>query len=584
MREVAAAMEVRGDDGFRIRAYENAAVAVDNLSSEAFDLWEAKKLDEIQGVGANLAQHLDDLFRTGSVKHFTKVKKPLPAGMFALLDISGVGPKIAYTLSKQFGLTKSETAAVKLKKALESGKVADLEGFGEQSQERLLTAVTGFLKKKGPERLLLPVAEKVAEGILSYLSSCPEVIKASALGSLRRRVPTVGDVDIGVATNQAGAVVDFMKQYPAANRLVAAGEGLVRLELTNKLTVDVKLVNPTEWGSLLQHFTGSKNHNIVLRELALKQGKSLSEHGIKHEARSTKQEVRKYDNEEDFYKALGLTWIPPEMRENAGEIEVSEQRKLPQLVELKDIKGDLHTHTDYYWISSHDAGTDDISTLLETAKKLGYDYLALGDHNPSISSYNENKIISLIKERKEYIDKIISTRENKVKYSSIKVLNSLEVDIRPDGTLAIPEEALKYLDFAVVSIHSSFAMKKEEQTKRVLKSLFYAKVKILGHPTGRLINQREELDIDFNAVMAECLKRNIALEINAIPQRLDLPETLVRQAVKLGVKLAINTDAHSADQLEQMRYGVDVARRGWAKKQDIVNAWPWEEFQHWLTG
>jgi DNA polymerase (family 10) len=577
LKEVEAAMVVKGENRFRIRAYENAIAVIDNMGTQVQSLWRSNKLTEIPGIGANLASHLNELFTKGKVGHFTRLKKGLPDGMFELLKVEGIGPKTAHTLAKEFKLTSRKSAVSKLIVKAKRNRIAPLENFGEKSQEQILQALKKYNSQGEKKRLPLAQADGIVSRVLNYMEGCSQIAEISPLGSFRRRVETVGDIDIGIATKEPEKVVAFIKKYPNKQKIGVAGEGVVRIIDEHGVQIDFKLENPSRWGSLLLHFTGSKQHNVALRELAIKQGKSMSEQGMK-----IKNKWVRFSSEEAFYKNLGLTWIPPELRENEGEIEAAKEGKLPELVELTDIKGDLHTHTNHDWVSSHDSGANKPEEIIRKALKLGYEYVGVGDHNPSNSGYSDSKIISLIKARNNKFDQIKSIYEKGVKNRSIKVFNTLEVDIKSNGDLALPDEGLKYLDFLVVSIHSAFSISSEEMTNRVLKALSHPKVKVFGHPTARLIGKRESIQLDWDKVFGFCKKENVALEINANPKRLDLPDILVKLAIKQGVKLVINTDTHDLPHMDFMQFGVDVAKRGWATGSDIVNTWSVDKFEKWI--
>lgn len=570
LRAISAAYEVRGGNRFKIIAYDRAATAVEHATSEVKDLWDDGKLTTLPGIGAGIAQHLDELFRKGKVKHFEKIMKGLPPAMFELLSISGIGAKTAHRLCKELKLKEPTTVIDDLIKAAKKGKIAPIEGFGEKSQADILEASEEF--KKGQvkkKRMLLPYADFIAQEIISYLKKCPSTIKTDPLGSLRRMVATVGDIDIAVATKKPAEVINWFIKYPKNKKVIEKGPTGASILLKSGHQVDLRVQKPEAYGSMLQYFIGSKHHNIHLRELALKKRLSLSEHGIKKG-----KKLIEYASEEEFYRALGLPWIPPEIREDAGEIEAAQKDELPKLVKLNDIKGDLHTHSNFPIEESHDPGTRSMEEMIEQAAELGWQYLGFSEHNPSISQHSQSKIIDLIKRKKEKIDKINYSRTKKLLK---RVLNGLEIDIRPNGELAIPEEGLKFLDYGIASIHSSFKMSRDQMTKRVLRALSNPKIKILGHPTGRLLGKREGYELDWDRIFDFCKKHNKWLEINAFPDRLDLPDVLVREAVKNGVKMVINTDSHDSESMKLMRYGVAVARRGWATPKDIINTLSWNK-------
>ncbi|HUS60111.1 MAG TPA: DNA polymerase/3'-5' exonuclease PolX [Nevskiaceae bacterium] len=565
LQAIAAAYEVKNSNRFKIIAYDRAATAVENATSEVKDLWDDGKLRTLPGIGASIAQHLDELFRTGKVKHFNRLIKGLPPAMFEFLSISGIGAKTAYKLCQELEIKRAKTALVELEKAAKKGKIALLEGFGEKSQTDILEAILDF--KKGrikKKRMPLSYADAVAQDIIVYLKKSPATLKIDPLGSLKRRVATVGDIDIAVATKKPTEVVSWFVAYPKKKKLIEKGPTGASILLKGGCQVDLRVQKPEAYGSMLQYFIGSKHHNIHLREFALKKGLSLSEHGIKKG-----KKLKEYATEEQFYHDLGLPWIPPEIREDTGEIEVAQKGELPNLVKTSDIKGDFHLHSNYPLEPSHDEGKNSMEEMAMKAIELGYEYIGFSEHNPSLSHHSEKQIIDLVKRKNGAVEQLKSS------CNKITLLNGLEVDIRPNGQLAFPEKGFDLLDYVVASIHSSFKMNKKEMTRRVLAGLEHPKVKILGHPTGRKLGQREGYELNWEKVFAFCKKADIWLEINAWPDRLDLPDVLVREAVKNGVKMVINTDSHALSQMGLMPYGVSVARRGWAEKSDIINTLSW---------
>ncbi len=577
-RNVAAAYNIKDEKKFRFQiiAYQKAADTVSNLTTEIGDFYITNTLDTLPGIGVTIRSHLEELFKTGKVAHFEWALKDIPKAVFPLLDIPSFGPKKAYRLVKEFKLKHPDTVIDDLEKIAKSGKIAGLEGFGEKSQSDILRAIAEFRLGKGKTtRMTLPYATEVAGKIISYLKLSKFVLDAEPLGSLRRKVSTVGDIDVAVATNSPKEVIEYFTAYPHKERVIEKGETTSSILVSGGNQIDLMTQPPEAFGSLLQHFTGSKNHNVRLREYALKKGLSLSEYGIK-KLSDKKLKVQKYDSEEKFYKAVGLSWIPPEIREDTGEIELAAINKLPKLVELLDIKGDLHIHSKYPIEPSHDLGKNTISEMLTKAKSLGYEYLGFSEHNPSISKHTPTQIYNLIKKRNENIEQILSNNK------SVRILKLLETDILPDGNLAVDDKALELLDGTIVSIHSVFNMNSKDMTARVIKGLSHKKAKILAHPTGRMLNERLGYELDWGKVLEFCKKNNKALEINCWPGRLDLPDTIVRLAVNAGVKMVINTDSHMGEQMDLMRYGVGVARRGWATKDDIINTLSYNKFSEWL--
>lgn len=583
LRQMAAALEVKGEEFFRFKAYENAATSIEHTTTDLKDLWEEEQLDSVAGLGPNLIGHLDELFKTGKVKHFETEFKSLPEGMFELLNLPSIGPKTAYKLAKAFKLTEAKTAREKLLKAAEKGEIDKLEGFGVDSQTKIINALTTKLPDQG--RMLLPEAEGLASEVREYLRDCVAAEEVEVLGSLRRRSSTVGDVDMAVKTDSPVKVIEYLKQFGGIKKILGAGEIQISFLHKSGRRIDIKTQSREAWGSVLQHYTGSKLHNIHLRKIALEKGWSLSENGIKQVKgqRLKVQGTRTFETEKTFYEALGMEWIPAELREDRGEIEAAQKRQLPKLVELSQIKGDLHLHSSIEIATSHDEGENSVSEIMAEAERLGYEYVGIADHNPRLKELTVAEREKLISRRNRQIEQEIYSYEKGVKRNSrVKVLKGMEVDIRPDGDLALSDNLLMSLDYVIVSIHSVFDQDKKTATERILKALNHPKVKIWGHPSGRLIQQRQGLDYDWERVFDFCKKRGILVEINAWPRRLDLSEDLIRVAIKSGVKMIINTDSHKVEQMKLIEYGVNNARRGWAEAKDIANTLPWEEFEKLL--
>lgn len=583
--EVAAVLEVTGGDRFRTRAYQEAAKSIENYPVEVRDLWEQGNLGDVAGVGKAIAGYLDEFFKTGRIRHFEPILKKVPAGMFPLLSISGIGPKTAFVLSKRLGLAKAQTAIEKLKKAATNGVIAKIEGFGEESQAKILSSIKETESRE--DKMLLPVARELADKVIEYLRHQPGIIKIEALGSLRRKAALVGDIDIGVAAQNPKQIAKSFIKFPEFIKILASGDKVCRAIHRTGRQVDLKIEPIKSFGSMLQHFTGSKEHNIALREYAQKKGMSVSEHGVKQvqssnlKAQSQISKLKTFETEKDFYDFLGLDLIPPELRENRGEIEASLTGKLPKLVELPEVKGDFHIHSDFNIETSHDLGSSGLIELVQASKKLGYEYIAISDHNPSTSNHNQKQVIDLIKRRNEYIDKFLSSRVNDVK---IKIFKSLEIDISGDGSISVPDEALEFLDFAIVSIHSLFTADEHKQTARILAALSHPKVKILGHPTGRQLLKRNGINCDWDQIFDFCAKKNIWLEVNGNPFRMDLPDQLIHKAKSFGVKFTLATDSHNFSQMEYMPSGVALARRGWLEKKDVINGLGYNEVKELTDG
>lgn len=572
LRKVAAAYTILGENRFKIIAYENAATAVEHATSELHSLWEEKKLDSVPGLGTSIIGHLDEIFRTGKSKHIYSVLAKINPAVFSFLEIPGLGPKKAEKLVEKLNIKDVHDPVATLEKAAREHKIASIETFGEKSEQDILENIERYKKGAIKERRMdLPQADFIADEIIEYISRTvgQQVSEIVKLGSLRRRVATIGDVDLAVATDEPEVVIEKFVNYPKSTGLIERGPTGASILLASGRQADLRVAKPDEFGAMLQYFTGSKYHNIKLREFALKKGYTLNEYGLKS-LESLK--LLKFGSEEKLYNFLDLEWIAPELREDSGEIEASFKHKLPKLVELEDIKGDLHLHSNFDLETSHDSGVNTIGEIWEAGKNMGYKFIGITNHNPSVSKHTKNQIVDKIKSFRKEIDGFKN------------IFAMMEVDILADGGLAVPNEGLNYLDAAIVSIHSSFGMKRGEMTERILKALSHPKAKILGHPTGRLLGSREGFEADWEKIMDFCKENNKALEINCYPNRLDLPDILVREAIKRGVLLSLGTDSHDRKDMENMKFGVSVARRGWAEAKDIINCWTCSEILKWFGG
>lgn len=572
LRAVAASYQLKNEakNKFKIIAYQRAADAVEHATSELKDLWDDGKLKDVPGIGASIAEHLDEIFRTGKSKHFEEVMKGLPPSMFELMKVPGIGAKTGFRLAKELKIKSLKG----LKEATEKGKISKLERFGEISEKRIAKSLE---ETKGrTRRQLLPHAALIANDIMNWMIEDKNVKRVDPLGSLRRQASTVGDIDISVASENPNEVLEHFTKYPKSQRTLEKGSATSSIVVPGDIQVDLMVQPPEAYGSLLQHFTGSKHHNIALREYALKKGLSLSEYGIKNLKTKTQKKVK---TEEEFYKTLGLEYIPPELREDTGEIEAAKEHKIPKLVEVKDIKCDLQIHSSYDIETSHDIGDNSMEEIVEMGSKLGYEYLAFTEHNPAQTGHTEKQIVEILKRKREKVEQLNYSLKKSGKKGIQKVFNSLEIDILPDGKLPVPDEGLDILDFALVSIHSSFRQERSAMTKRILTGLSHPKVKIFAHPTARKLEEREGVELNWPEIFDYCFKHNKWLEINADPARLDLPDTLVHEGVKLGVKFTMGTDSHHKDGMNNMTFGISVARRGWAKPSDIINTRSLFEFE-----
>lgn len=582
LRSVAAVYTLKGENRFRIIAYENAAEALEQSTREIYDMWENGNLAGVAGIGPTLKTRLEEYFKKGNDSYLIKTINKLPLSVFVLMKVPGIGVKKAYKLVENLNIKNEKTAIPDLIKAAKENKISVLETFGEKSQSEILNALTVYEKSSSEkERMPLPQADHLAKEIIHYLFKNPAVIKAEALGSLRRNVSTIGDIDIAVVCKKQNCkeIIDHFIKYPGRIKTENKGDAKASIIAAGGRRVDVELTGEDSYGAMLQYFTGSKAHNIKLRTFALKKGYSLSEYGIKRlkvqksNVKGQLSSVHKFKNEEEFYKFLGLSYIPPELREGTNEIDLALKKKLPNLIELADLKGEFHIHSNYNLEPSHDLGKNSIADLIKKARELKYEYIAISDHNPSIGNHTSEQIISIMKKRYEFIKK---------QAAGFNLIVSCEVDILPDGKIALPEAAIEFVDMIIISIHSSFRQSRQDMTKRILKALSYPKVKILGHPTARLIGKREEIEVDWKRIFEECRKRNIAVEINSWPERLDLPDTLASQAKKMGLKFTIDTDAHAGSQMDGIFYGVSVARRGWLEKGDVINTQSVDKVTSWI--
>jgi len=561
LKEILAAMEVKEYNNFRIRAYQNAISILEGLTVSIYDLWENNGLKEIPGIGPGIENHLNEFFTEGSVKEFDEIKSGLPEGMFSLIGLRGIGAKRAFKLSTAFNLKNREDAVEKLKEAAESGAVKVLEGFGEKMEASILEAIEEekLTKNKKP-RLLYNQAEEIVQRITDYMSNCKEVIQIEACGSFRRKNATIGDLDIPISTKESKKVLEYFLEFPEIGETLVVGDKKASVVLKNDVQVDVRVSEPEAYGSMLQYFTGSKQHNILLRNYALNKGLSLSEYGIKKG-----DSLEEFDNEKDFYGKLGLSYIEPELRNGNFEIDAAREGKLPKLIELKDIKGDLHIHT------TLSDGVNTVDEMVEMAKNMGYEYFGITDHAPSIQSRGVGNVLKQISETRKKIDEINNSQKD------IKVLFGYEVNILADNSLGLPDDILKNLDYIIAGIHTAFNQDRETMTKRLVSAIENPYVTIIAHPSGRSLNERDPIDVDWEKVFSAARDNSVILEISSQPTRLDLPDDLVKLAIDWGVGLIINTDSHSTNELNFMKYGVNTARRGWAEKNNIVNTLSYED-------
>ncbi len=552
-REITKILEIKGDNPFRIRAYERAAQNIEGLSGDIEDYVRSEKLDDIPGIGKDLAEKIREYIKTGRIKAYEDLKKKIPAGLLDLLNIPSVGPKTAKLLYEKLKIRNLSS----LEKAISKGKIKGIPGIKEKTIENMLKGIE--VLKRGRERMTLAQATQVAGGFVRALRRLPEVAKITVAGSLRRQKETVRDIDILMISRKPKKIMDVFTGLPDVGTILAKGETKSSIRTKDDIQVDCRVEKEDSFGAALLYFTGSKSFNIKIRQLAIRKGLKINEYGV---FRKGKFICGK--SEEEIFKALSMAYVEPELRENTGEIELAREFKLPHLIELEDIKGNLHAH------SSWSDGGNSIEEMAVAAKKRGYSYIAITDHSQSLKVAGGLSIADLKRKKKE-IDKLNS------KLKDFRVLYGTEVDIDSDGKLDYNDEVLKEFDVVVAAIHGGFKQSKMQLTKRLVSACRNKYTHIIAHPTGRLWGVRDAYDIDFDEVMKTARDTNTYLEVNAFGQRLDLSDVHCRRAKEIGAKLSIDTDAHTTGQLDAMKLGVSVARRGWLSSQNVINTLPLED-------
>jgi DNA polymerase (family X) len=547
--DIGALLELKNENVFKVRAYQKVARTIEQLPVEMALLRSEGRIREVPGVGEAIEQKIVELLETGKLEFYENLKSDFPRGVSTLLDVPGIGPKTAMLLA---GDLKVESVS-DLEQAIVDGRVARLPRMGEKTAENILRHLRELHSKD--RRILLGEATNVVDGIMASLAALPGLKNLVPAGSLRRFCETIGDIDIMGTADDPEAVIEAFVSLPGTRMVLAKGSTKASVLVTSGLQVDLRIVEHDAFGSLLQHFTGSKQHNVKLRERARRLGLSLSEYGI---TEIDTGRLVKFQTEEAFYQRQGLQYIPPELREGTDEIDRAEAGTIPPLVEEADIRGDLHVHSD--WTD----GRESLENMVRGARDRGYEYVCISDH-----SAGRGIARGLSRERLEdQMKEIARLRET---ITGIEILAGMEVDIRGDGTLDMPDEVLERLDFVTGSIHSGMEQGREQTTARILRAMDNPNMDMLGHPTGRLMPRREPVDVDIEAVFQAARKTGTVLEINSMPDRLDLKDTHVQRARQLGVMMAINTDSHSSQQYRLMRFGVGVARRGWCGPSDIIN-------------
>jgi len=561
--ETADLLEIDGQDSFRVRSYRNAAEAIEALPQQIADLIsEPKKLLEIQGIGRGMQTNLVQLFKEGHIEAHADLLKKYRPSMLELLKIQGLGPKTIALIWSAYQVSDLEG----VEKLAREGKIRTLPRMGEKHELKLLKAIEDYRRIAG--RFLIDVAEGLAEKLTEHLLEAPGVEKVTPAGSLRRGRETVGDLDMLVtgkgciADEPRQKIIEHLLRFPGLMDIIAQGENKVSFRHRNGMQVDVRLLPPESFGAAMQYFTGSKAHNVALRQRALKMGFTLNEYALAT-LEGEKPVARK--TEEEIYAKLGLDFIPPELRENLGEIDAAAAHTLPVLIEQSDIRGDVHMHT------VETDGKNTIEEMAEAAKARGYEYMAITDHSKNLAFAN-----GLTDERA--LAHIARIRAVEKKMKGIRIFAGIEVDILGDGSLDLSDEVLEQMDIVIASVHSHFNQDRATMTDRLLKAIANPNTSLIGHPTGRQLLRREPYSFDLDAILKAAAKHRVAMELNSYPERLDLNDVHLRTAKQHGVKIVINTDSHHTSHMEKLRYGITQARRAWLTKEDVLNTLPVQKF------
>ena len=562
--EIADYLEMEGV-AFKPYAYQKAAITLETLEEDVEEIYkrgDLEALKEIPGVGESIALKIEEYLKTGKIKYYEEFKKKTPVNLEELMAVEGMGPKKTKVLYQKLGIRNLKD----LEKAARVHKIAPLFGFGEKTEKNILEGIE-FVKRSKGRFLLGDILPKVKE-VYQKLKSLKEVERIDAVGSIRRMKETIGDVDFLVIPHHPFGggpekVMDFFTSLSGIVKVWGKGTTKASVRMKEGFDMDIRVLSKKSYGSALQYFTGSKEHNILLRRIAIDKGLKLSEYGLFRRSKMIAGE-----NEKEIYEKLGMDWMPPEMRENQGEIEAALEKKLPKIIDYNDIKGDLHCH------SKWDGGKNTILEIAEKAMEMGYEYLGISDHTKFLRIEHGLDEKQLAQQRKE-IDRL--NEKLKIKNEKFRILQGCEANILNDGSIDIKDEALKKLDYVIAGVHSSFKMEKARMTERIIRAMENPNVDIISHPTGRLIQKRDEYQIDFDKILRVAKKTGTTLEINSFPERLDLKDTNIRKAKEAGVKMVINTDSHHIDQMRFIEFGIAQARRGWAESRDIINTQPLEK-------
>lgn len=566
-------LQLKGESIHRYLAYQRAAETIRELPRDLRAISAEKGLVDLPNIGKTLAEKIDEMLTTGKLSFYEKLITEIPVGLIDIMNINGVGPKKAMLFYKELGVTTIDA----LKQAGEAGKLRNLAGMGEKSEKKVLEGIESLSRQTG--RISIGIALPSAQAILTELLALPNVLEGALAGSIRRGKPTIGDIDILIAVADMAhspAIMTHFVNMPQVSRILGQGETKSSIELHNGLQADLRVLVKEKWGTALNYFSGSKEHNVRMRQLALAKGLSLNEHAyspVDADGNIIEDAPKIFcDTEEAVYAQVGLPFVPPELREDAGEIEAAQRGELPNLITINDIKGDLHMHTTY------SDGVASVQQMAEEAYARGLQYIVITDHSRSLGIANGLSIERLLAQQAEVrqVDALMAGK--------IRVFHGTEMDINADGSLDYPDDILAQLDFVIASLHVSLRQDRAQITQRLLNAIQNPHVDMIGHPTARYIPDREPVDADMDAVFESAKAHSKVLEINANPRRLDLDASYVRRAVDMGILLAINTDAHQPSHFELMPYGIMTARRGWAEAKNVLNTRPVDDFITWIEG